>query len=453
MANCLKCGTPLPAFSFGDNSPLCNDCRAQTETELTRQETAPRRPRLWDDLPPAADSGPAWLTATHFLVAINVAVFAVMVGTGVSFMLPSSEHLTRWGSDNGPLTLGGQYWRSVTSAFVHIGIIHLALNMWCLLALAQPLERLLGKLTTVLVYIVTAVGASLLSLWWSPIRNGAGASGAIFGIAGVLISFFYFAKLDLPKTRVKGILGWVVRFAVMNLIIGLAWRINNMAHLGGLLTGLVLGFFFAHSYSAPMEERRTRQVIAAAGLSVALAAMFPLLVKAKALDLEIYEGEVLQQSADYTAAIPHFQKAVALRPKDPQIHGALGYALAGAHRYSEAMTEYQYALTLQPDFPWVQVNMAATLLGQGHPDQAVALFKKMAGKITWESEDFRYFGEALRMTGSLTEAETALKKAIELDPKDARPHQQLAIVYRQMGRNGDADTEAKSALSLDRQKK
>jgi len=288
---------------------------------------------------------------------------------------------------------------------------------------------------------------------WDPTRAGAGASGAVFGIAGVLISFFYFAKLDLPKERIKSILGWVTRFAVINLAFGFSLRlagidiIGNAAHLGGLITGLLLGVFFARTYSAPAEERFGRQLRILAGAAVLLVALFPPIIKAEKPRLESFYGEIALQRADYTAAIAHFQKALAQSPDDAIIHGALGYALAGSRRYDEAMGEYKRALALQPGFPWVEVNMAATYLAQGQPGTAVELFKKNMGKTTWESEDYRYYGDALMQTGDLNGAEAALLQAIKLDPKDARPHQLLAQVYTKLGKTADAEREAKFGSS------
>jgi len=452
LANCLKCGNPLPAFSLGERSHLCADCNAEFQREQALLQPQPRRDP-WDDLPRASTSGPAWLTVTHFLVAVNIAIFVAMVATGAKIQFPDFDDVFRWGGSYGPITLNGQYWRTVSSAFVHIGIYHLAMNMWCLLILTQPLERLMGKFTTFMVYILTAIGASLLSLVWDPSRGGAGASGAVFGIAGVLISFFYFAKLDLPKERVKSILRWVTRFAVINLAFGFSLRlagidiIGNAAHLGGLITGLLLGVFFARAYGVPAEERLSRQLRIVAGAAVILVALFPPIIRANAPQqapkIEPFYGEIALHRRDYASAIAHFKKALPQNSGDAIMHGMFGYALANSHRYDEALREYNQALALQPEFQWVQVNMAAAYLAQGQPEKAVTLFKKNEKAFPWESEDFRYYGDALAQTGDLNGAEAALLQAIKLDPKDGRPHHLLALVYAKMGKTAEAAHEEK----------
>ncbi len=83
-------------------------------------------------------------------------------------------------------------------------------------------------------YLLTGFGADLLSLSWNPIRVSAGASGAIFGIAGLLITTLYFGKHNLRKEAVNRLLGYVVRFSFLSLLFGLRGHVDSMAHVGGL---------------------------------------------------------------------------------------------------------------------------------------------------------------------------------------------------------------------------
>jgi rhomboid protease GluP len=135
-----------------------------------------------------------------------------MIARGVDWMQPASDQLLSWGADYGPYTLDGQYWRLITSMFLHFGIIHILGNMWCLWSLGRLAEDLIGSPAVVGIYLLTGIGASLLSLSWDPMRVSAGASGAIFGIAGALITVLYYGKHDLPKENVRHLLGYVVRF-------------------------------------------------------------------------------------------------------------------------------------------------------------------------------------------------------------------------------------------------
>jgi membrane associated rhomboid family serine protease/Flp pilus assembly protein TadD len=371
-----------------------------------------------------------WLTATNLLIAINVAVFLTMVVSGISWIDPDIDDLMRWGADYGPDSLSGQYWRIVTCSFVHIGILHLALNMWCLWSLGRLLERLLGAFTTFTAYLVTAVGASLLSLSWNPMRVSAGASGAIFGIAGVLIPVLYYGKLNLAPEGVRKLLGYVVRFSLINLIYGLRAHVDNMAHLGGLVTGLVAGLFLARSFSLPEEERGAQRRMIMAGAAMVVALFVIPVVKAKSYVVEWQKGQSAMGQQDYNSAIEHLKKYAAAQPEDAYGHANLGRALHNAHRYDEAVQEYEKALQLEPDFPVVQVNLAKIYSYQNQPQKAVALFRAGMKGITPSADTYYSYARALKATGNLAEAEKAIRQAIRLDNKDTDAQSLLTEILK-----------------------
>ncbi len=113
---------------------------------------------------------------TTTIVVINVLVFIAMTFSGSSLSGGTAGQLIRWGANYGPLTLAGEWWRLLTSTFVHIGIVHLGINMWCLWNLGRLAELHLGRLQFALVYIASGVLASLASLVWHPHILSAGAS-------------------------------------------------------------------------------------------------------------------------------------------------------------------------------------------------------------------------------------------------------------------------------------
>ncbi len=190
---------------------------------------------------------------TYSLVAINCAVFLWMLLHGVSANSPTPGQLVHFGANVPALVLHGEWYRLLTATFVHVGIIHLATNMWCLWNLGLLGEPLLGPLGLVAVYVLTGIAGNLLSLGINMylrdyISVGAGASGAVFGIAGILIVLLSNHKLPIPLYELKRLRRSVIQFAALNLIIGLGTsvvpvgiRIDNSAHLGGFLSGLALG--------------------------------------------------------------------------------------------------------------------------------------------------------------------------------------------------------------------
>src|SRR5277367_378532 len=131
---------------------------------------------------------------TYTLLAINIAMFGWMTVHGVSARDPTIPQLIHYGATNAYLILvAGQWWRLVTATFVHVGLLHIATNMWCLWNLGLLGEPLLGPAGLIAVYLITGIAGNLLSLLYNVIPPhdfvsvGAGASGAVFGIAGILI--------------------------------------------------------------------------------------------------------------------------------------------------------------------------------------------------------------------------------------------------------------------------
>jgi rhomboid protease GluP len=190
---------------------------------------------------------------TYLLLAINIAVFGWMVLSGVSPRDPTPYQLLHFGATAPDLILlHGQWYRLLTATFVHVGLLHIATNMWCLWNLGLLGEPLLGPVGLVAVYLITGIAGNLLSLAFNVILRdyvsvGAGASGAVFGIAGILIVLLSNKKLPIPQFELKRLRRSVIQFAVLNLVIGLGTiftniiRIDNFAHVGGFLSGLALG--------------------------------------------------------------------------------------------------------------------------------------------------------------------------------------------------------------------
>jgi rhomboid protease GluP len=193
----------------------------------------------------------AFAPATYTLLGINVAVFLAMAAAGVSVANPTVEQLLRFGANNPERVLYyGEWYRIVTAMFVHVGLIHLASNMWCLWNLGLLGEPLIGPLGVFAAYILSGAAGNLLSVavntYFHENSVGAGASGAVFGIAGVLIVLLKSKRLPIPPRELSGLRRYVIYFAAINFVIGFGSmavgsviHIDNMAHLGGFLGGIL----------------------------------------------------------------------------------------------------------------------------------------------------------------------------------------------------------------------
>ena len=133
---------------------------------------------------------------------------------------PRGETLVAWGANYGPLTLDGQWWRLLTCTFVHIGIIHIGLNMWVLWDIGQLVERLTGNVGFLLLYLLSGLFGSLASVYWNPEVLSAGASGAVFGAFGGLMGFVLLRGDSIPKSILGPLRNSGTSFLFYNLIFG-----------------------------------------------------------------------------------------------------------------------------------------------------------------------------------------------------------------------------------------
>jgi len=268
MAHCPICGAPVAA----QENQVCENCRQSSYTAYT---DAQGRPVFATDVPQQTQVQRLPGTPiTKMLLAANIAVFLLMVVNGVSAIAPTGEQLFHWGGDFGPaVLLEGEYWRMFTAIFLHAGIVHLAVNMWSLWQLGGLCERLMGRNAYLALYILSGLAGNILSIAVNPSVLGVGASGAIFGIAGALVAILKFVRLNAPPERVKSMWNNLVVVIGVNLFIG--WnsvRIDNMAHVGGLVCGLVIAFFLSKNMNhSPDEYRRVQsKVFPLATLSLAI---------------------------------------------------------------------------------------------------------------------------------------------------------------------------------------
>ncbi|HSZ31697.1 MAG TPA: rhomboid family intramembrane serine protease, partial [Puia sp.] len=180
---------------------------------------------------------------TPVIVDLNILVFLIMVIAGLGFISFNSIDLLHWGANYKPRVLEGQWWRIVASMFLHGGMFHLASNMLALVFVGAILEPVLGSGKLAIFYVLTGVCASLSSIWWYDATASVGASGAIFGLYGIFTALLLSGVF--PKALSKNLLITMSLFIGYNLIMGLNGGIDNAAHIGGLVSGLIVGYFVA----------------------------------------------------------------------------------------------------------------------------------------------------------------------------------------------------------------
>ena len=197
---------------------------------------------------------------THLLVGINVAVLAWMAVRGISLVNPLAQQLLAHGANFGPSTTDGEWWRLGTSMFLHVGVIHLLVNMYALWNLGPILERFVGNVGFAILYVLAGLGGGLASIAFNPDVVSAGASGAIFGLLGGLVGFVLPRRDSVPARIFWGMLYSGGVCIAINLVIGWTFPfIDNAAHLGGLATGFVAGLLLSRPLEPQTARRRWRR--------------------------------------------------------------------------------------------------------------------------------------------------------------------------------------------------
>jgi rhomboid protease GluP len=202
---------------------------------------------------------------TSALVAINLIVFVVAVLSGVHLMNPSIADLLNWGADFGPKVLAGEWWRTFTCTFLHIGVIHLAMNMFILAMVGPLVERLVGNTGFLILYVVSGLFGSMVSLCYHPLVVSAGASGAVFGVYGALIAVLRQKPGAVPTETLDRIRKSGLAFVGYNLLFGFMLPgIDNAAHVGGLIGGFLCGVVLNLPLTPESRAKRPARNVAAA---------------------------------------------------------------------------------------------------------------------------------------------------------------------------------------------
>jgi rhomboid protease GluP len=204
---------------------------------------------------------------TYALIVVNVCVYLV-TAAGTNHLLGfDGPSLVPLGSNFGPYTTAGDGWRLFTALFLHLGLIHLAFNMWALASFGPIVERLYGSVTFGVIYAFAGLIGGLASVTWRPDINSVGASGAIFGILGALMAVQLRNGGSIPKSVLRPLRTTSLIYIGCALFAGfLSTGVDNAAHLGGLCTGMLLGLASARpitGLSLSTAETRRRLTLAA----------------------------------------------------------------------------------------------------------------------------------------------------------------------------------------------
>jgi rhomboid protease GluP len=215
----------------------------------------------------------AWISATSVLIAMNLLIALAMAFIGARPEQSADSLQLAWGANFAPATTDGEWWRLATAMFLHFGILHLLMNMVALWDSGRLVERLFGPLRFLAIYLASGLMGNLVSLIVHGDRAvSGGASGAIFGIYGALLAFLLTERQRLHAAEFRWMFWGAIAFSVLALSFGLLIPgIDNAAHFGGLLAGIISGYIlWAPHRNVGLPRKRLQRIVAViSGLTIA----------------------------------------------------------------------------------------------------------------------------------------------------------------------------------------
>ncbi len=307
--------------------------------------------------------------ATWLLLGLIAAMFVVETVAGGS---TQTDVLVRLGAKVTVLIAAGEYWRLLTALFLHIGLIHLFFNGYALLAIGTELERLLGPGRFLAIYLLAGLFGNLASYAFT-INLAAGASGAIFGLIGALAVFFTLYRRQLGAWG-RGRLANILFLILLNLFLGFTQPgIDNLAHLGGLLSGMGLGWALAPRYRVDpfrlrvVDHNRLGRYWPALALAVALLLGGTALATAARRNSpygHLWRGQLAIEQQEWGQAAAELEQALTKDPSlaDASLYFQLGLARNHLGQPDLAAQAYESALALEPDDSASHWNLAITCI-------------------------------------------------------------------------------------------
>lgn len=435
---------------------------------------------------------------TITLIALNTVLYAAMVIASSDHTLgqESTKTLISWGANYGPMTLTGQPWRLLTCTFIHSHLPHLLLNLFSLYVLGKEIEVLIGTRKFLLIYLLSGIIGSLASLAFQPVSVSVGASGAVFGIFGCSFALLGAKTFEqLVSSLKRRIIVFIIFFLVAIFPTFFVPGIDNSAHIGGVIAGLLAGVAVSASTSDKFK-------------AIAMATLVTLLlippVAYSAIEAQ-YKGDLRFESQNYLIEASElidnkeFDKALTLlsrgleilpegsdpkynksrlslltmragvyvelkRPEDAlrdieatesisenraQFTRSKALALFEMKRYSEALALYEETLALKPDDPGLYNAIAWTQAAMAKLDEGLENVDKSLAKKSDATDAIDTRGTIYLLMKNYEKALEDFDRAIKLKPKQSAAYFHRAGVYLEQGELEKCDADLKTAKELE----
>lgn len=389
---CSACGFALNETNEGGRTsewgrgPARGTQRAEETTATAVSESAPPRSLTPEQQQFIRKIHFRKVRITYLLIAINVLLFILLEWNGGS---RNATVLIEFGARFTPLIREGQYWRLLTNIFLHAGYLHILFNMYGLFNLGSVLERLYGPTRFLFLYLCSGVAGSVVS-WLATQSLSVGASGAVFGVAGVMVVYGFKHKNTIPHEMTSSFGKGALPFIALNLYLGFSHpQIDNYAHIGGLLAGMLLSALMNPAEDPFLPGLDVKHRFTWSNFAMQLASIAVLIYGAGAAasnywpqrelhraDAHFREGTHRLQEGKFEQAVADFEKAIAINPREPRFHLSLGVAYFSLGKTEKAIAEYEQSLRAKPDAPETHVSLAMAWKRLGKENKAVDAYKE-----------------------------------------------------------------------------
>jgi membrane associated rhomboid family serine protease/tetratricopeptide (TPR) repeat protein len=388
--------------------------------------------------------------ATYVILGLNFLVFLLMTFVDATSHPPlreiilrtltgfhaDPELILRFGASYGPYIHRGEYWRLVMPMFIHIGLIHFALNNWGLVIIGRFLEPIYGYGRFAFLYVAAGVASACVSMSMSD-KVSAGASGALFGTLGIMLVAGYLYRRAIPQQWVRVFGKGMLPIIVLNLALGGALHewVDNWAHMGGLVAGVLLGLVIPpprreYIPGQPMEEHS--QAAAAVPVIVVAVAMVAAVQNYRSYSIVtrlIGEGEFFRGVKRDDWALQRFKAAITQNPRDERPHEMLGALYLDEKKWGDAIREFELAdrlgsLTLVP-----QLGLAQAYGESGNLAKAQTYLAAIQRDFPQTAEGEYELASLYSQLKLYTQAIAHFQTALRLDPNMALAQNDLAWLY------------------------
>lgn len=378
----------------------------------------------------------ARLFATITLIVINAGFFAGIHLAGGD----TGQTLLKMGAQSGLAIWRGEYWRYITTIFLHVDIVHLLFNMYALLILGRFVEPLLGRSDYIALYFMSGVSGGVLSVLIHPQYISVGASGAIFGLAGAaLAARILFAQhsanapAEYRRASYRQTL-FLLGIVLYNLLIGFTMEyIDNAAHVGGLVGGFVTGYYYlARRWGDELRLPKAR-FFYSLFIFVILAGLFYSARPVYNSQWCLFYADNMRLMGRDDEAEKYYRRAVQIASRKPQPYKELGVFLLSQNKTQDALDFFKAALHLGGERGELQYWCGIAHLILNQPEEAYQNYRQSLKGGYHKSQKQILLGHYYRKIGEFDNALDAYLRAARMDPSDSALYQTLLYFITRPG--------------------